>query len=441
MEFTKIKELASSLNIEEVEVYRVKNTENEISTYNGDVSKNQISSLDVMALRGVYNNHIATVYVEDNSEAAVVKALGDLKDNASLIEKTEPYFIYEGSDSYPEIKKVKSDFDLFTQEDKINLCTDLEAKMKSLDKRISQTEVEYAEASKSVTIINSNGLDVSTSNDYLVVYAVAIATEGEDSKQGYAYRILDRFAEVDAESLAKEAVNKATRSFGAVKVDSGKYNVLFDREQVSTILRAYTGIFSAKAVQKNMSFLKDKVGEKVFGDNITIVDDPLDVRSSEVQSFDDEGVASVKTEVVKNGVLETYLHNLETASIFKTKSTSNGVKAGVAGAVGVGTTNFYLESTGQSFDELLELGQDGVYVTELMGAHAGVDTLSGAFSLQANGFRIRDGKLAEPLNLMIVSGNIKDVFNNVLGVSNEFKYTFGAGSGHMLVKGLNVSGK
>lgn len=441
MKFNKIKEIASNLGIKEVEVYRVKTINNEISTYNTEVNKNVISQLDVMALRGVYNDQLATVYLEDNSEEAVLKGLEILKENASLIEKKEPYFIYEGSDSYPEIKKPACDFDKYTQEDKIKLCFDMETYMKSLDPRVKQTEVEYGETSRTLSIVNSNGLDVKTSNDYLVVYAVAIASVGDESKQGYAYRVLDKYSDIDYKALSEEAVTKATRSFGAVQVDSGTYNVIFDREQVSTLLRAYSGIFSAKAVEKNMSFLKDKVGETIFGKNITIIDDPLDTRSSEVQAFDDEGVASVKTEVVKDGVLMTYLHNLATASTFKTKSTSNAVKAGVAGAVGIGTSNFYLESTGESFEELLVAAKDGIYITDLMGAHAGVNALSGAFSLQASGFRIKDGKVDEPLTLMIVSGNIKDVFNNVIGVSNEFKYTFGTGSGHMLVKGLNISGK
>ena len=441
MKFKKIEEIAKKLGIEEVEVYRVDTTSNELNTYNSTVNKNEISHLDVMAVRGVYNKQLATVYVEDISIEAITKALEALKENARLIEKKVPYVIYGGSDSYPEIKKVKSDFNKFTQEEKIKLCFDTEEYMKTLDPRITQTEMEYSETSKTLSIINSNGLDVQTSNEYLVIYCVAIATDGEESKQGYSYKILDKFSDINYKELAEEAVNKATRSFGAKRLDSGIYNVIFDREQVSTLLRAYSGIFSAKAVEKNMSFLKNKVGEQVFGTNITIIDDPLDTRSSEVQAFDDEGVASVKTEVVKNGVLKTYLHNLETATTFKTKSTSNAVKAGVAGSVGIGTTNFYLESTGENFNELLASAKNGVYITELMGAHAGIDPLSGAFSLQASGFRIKDGKIDEPLTLMIVSGNIKDVFNNVVGISNDFKYTFGSGSGHMFVKGLNISGK
>lgn len=440
-DFEYVKKVATQKGISEVEIYEELSTQVSIESSNEKIEKNEIATTDVCAIRGVYNNQLATVYVEDNSTEALEEALESLKDNAGIMTKDDPFFIYGGDETYPEVVKEKTDFDLVPQEEKVAFCLKIENEMRKVSKAVTYSEISYNEVTTKIIIKNSNGLDVSDESKNLIVFAEAVATEGDSSYSAYDFKVTSKFADLDAAALAKTAVDKAVSRFGADTIKSGNYKVLFSNEQAITVLCAFSSMFSAEAVLKNMSLLKDKIGQNIFGENINIIDDPLDSRATTRRSFDDEGVASVTTNIVTNGKLNTFLHNLATAKQMNTVSTSNGYKAGVAGKVGVSTSNLYLKDTGDSFQDMLREIENGVYITELMGAHAGVNALSGDFSLQASGFEIKDGKVGKPLTLMIVSGNIVSMLNSVKAVGTDFKYQSGVGSGSVYVSTLSISGK
>lgn len=103
-------------------------------------------------------------------------------------------------------------------------------------------------------------------------------------------------------------------------------------------------------------------------------------------TFDDEGVKSTEKTLVENGKLITYLHNLKTASIMKTKSTGNGYKASASSSVGVSPSNLYLKPGKIEFAEMLKAVDNGIYVNSVQGLHAGLNPISGDFNLQASGF-------------------------------------------------------
>ena len=190
-----------------------------------------------------------------------------------------------------------------------------------------------------------------------------------------------------------------------------------------------------------MSFLKDKLGEKIFGDNITLIYDPLSLDAPSQSSFDDEGVACFTKSVVENGVLKTYLHNLTTAAMMGTKSTGNGNKGGVGSSVGVSPNNLYLKAGDVSFDDMVSSVENGVYVTSVQGLHAGLNPISGSFNLQSSGFMIENGKITKPVTLIILSGTLQQMLNNVKHVGSDFEFKRGVGAPSILVESMAISGK
>lgn len=441
MNFNKLEKSALKAGITEIEIYEVCSNGVEISMFNGVVENNTSSATKVCAIRGVYQNQIVTVYEENCDDEMIPSIIERIKDNCSIKNQKDPFFIYSGDKEYPKLAERSHDFDEFSLQDKIGLCTKLTDLMKKRSPFVQMTDVSYSEEENTTTIKNSNGLNVQRHSKYGFLVAEAICVKDGETKTGFDYIRLENLKDVNLEALANDAVDLATSSFGADSITSGAYKVVLDKKVVSSLLGAFSNIFSAEAVLKNMSFLKDKIGDAVFGENITLIDDPLSLEAPSQSAFDDEGVASYTKAVVENGVLKTYLHNLKTAAMMKVKSTGNGYKDDVESSVDISPSNLYLKAGNSSLEEMfLEVG-DGVYITSVTGLHAGLNPVSGSFNLQSSGFLIENGKKSRPVTLIILSGTLQELLNNVSLVGNDFEFKRGVGAPSLCVRSMAISGK
>jgi PmbA protein len=182
-----------------------------------------------------------------------------------------------------------------------------------------------------------------------------------------------------------------------------------------------------------------KLNQPVASKKVTILETPLN-KTPFFTYFDDEGVATYNKTVVKKGVLETYFYNLTTAKKDGVTTTGNGYRGG--GKVGVAFSNIVLKAGKKTLEQLFEVVEDGVYITELMGVHAGLNPQSGDFSLQANGFMIENGKRTTPLTLITVAGNLVELFMNIKEVGSDNKLLLSSYNvPSVIVKKLAVSGK
>ncbi len=441
MEFTKLCAKAKTLGINEIEAYRVDNNGIDISFFDGDITGNTTKMTSVMCVRGVYNNHIATVYTERLDDEGIDIVLATIIKNASLITKEDPYIMYEGSKEYPKLTEDSTDFDSYSAKDKMKLCKDLDDYLKSKSDLVYKTEISYSESKVSKSILNSNGLNCHKSSKQAYVVAEVICRKGDDMKVSYDYRFINKLNEFDIKGFADKLIEDCVSQFGADSIPSGSYDVVLDRDSLRGLMGAYSSAFCADSVLKNMSFLKDKLDEKVFGANVTLIDDPLNPMSTDRDTFDDEGVATKTKVVVENGVLKTYLHNLTTAKMMGTESTANGFKASIASPVSVSPLNLYLKPGEYSLEELFKKVNNGVYINSLDGLHAGVNTISGDFSLKASGYRITNGVKAEPVTLIIITSSFQDILNKIEYVGNDLEFRNGIGAPSIALKQISISGK
>jgi PmbA protein len=160
---------------------------------------------------------------------------------------------------------------------------------------------------------------------------------------------------------------------------------------------------SSDEVQRQSSFLIGKLNTKIASSKVNIAEKPL-TKNVFFSYFDDEGVATMNKDIVKGGVLKTYLYNRETAKKDGVASTGNGQWEG--DKIGIGYGNIFVKGSKNPFEEMIAPIKEGVFITEIAGLGTGMNAQSGDFSCQAQGFMIRDGKLAEPLNLITLSGNL-----------------------------------
>lgn len=435
-------ERAKEEGVLEIEVYRVKKTESSITIFNHQVEGLQSSSTDVCYIRGAYNGHLGSVYVENNN-LSVEEIIETIKTNASLINIDEPYFIYHGDESYPELKPYEGDFSEHTLAEKTQMCLDLadliEAEHEYVD---SCPDVTYSEETFEYSIINSNGLNVKKNGGYGYIVGEAVVKHNDEIKSGYEVQLAKKYADFDIKKLAHKVVYDTVSELGAAPIDSGEYKVVIKNSVMRSLLGVFTNVFSAESLIQKMSFLEGKEGSKVFGDNINIIDDPLCEIAPSQDSFDDEGVAAKVTPVVSNGVFNTFLHNLKTAKMLGKETTANGYKAGVSSGVGVRPSNFYITPGDKSQDELFAECENGFYLTHVAGLHAGVNAINGDFSLQAGGYVIENGKVGAAVNLVVASGNITKLLNSVLSIGNDLDFKTGnIGAPSLLVSGLSISGK
>lgn len=428
--------LGKKKGITDLEVFAVRNRSLSLTVYQGKLDAHVQSDVEQVTIRGIYDGKLSTIRFENHGQENVNHLLNQLMDNAKALTVSEPAIIFEGSPSYPEVKEERFDFSHIPVTTKIQLLQDLERFILAHEKVAQVQNASYQEVDTQTTLVNSKGLHLFKRNTYAYAYAIGVFKQDDDIKTAYDVKLVKDFHDFDAKAMADETIRQGVLKLGGRSIPTGSYPVVFSNEQFADLLSTFTSIFSGEASYRNLTALKDKVGQQVFGENIHLIDDPLHPDSHFKIPFDDEGVACQRREVVDKGVFKGFNHNLKTAAIFKQQPTGNGFNGGIS------PTNLYLQPTSQSFDEMIASIQDGVYITDLVGLHAGVKAVSGDFSLQASGIKIIKGKLDHAVKMIVVSGNFYDMMKRVKGISSDLKFQLsGIGSPSVYIENLMIGGE
>lgn len=423
--------------ITDLEIYAVKNRSLKLSVYQNKLDQHVQSQVSSVTIRGIYQNKLSTVRFENMDLAHVEKMLDQLIENAKALTVVEPAIIFEGSPSYPVVEEDRFDFTSIPVIDKINLIKALEQGILKGEYVAQVQTAQYQEIESVTTLVNSKGLNLSRNQSYAYAYAVGVFKKDEsDIQTAYDIKLAKKFSDFDVDEMIQSTLKMGSAKLGGKSIPTKAYPVIFDHDMFADILNVFSSIFSGEAAFRNMTALKTKVGEKIFDSKINLVNDPLHEGAYFKAPFDDEGVACAKRYVVKDGVFTGFNHNLKTAKIFNTEPTGNGFGGGVQMA------NFVLEPGTTSLDEMIQGIESGVIITDLIGLHAGVKTISGEFSLQAAGQMIENGKITHPVKMIVVSGNFFDMMNHIVTIGNDLKFNLsGVGSPSVLVESLMISGE
>jgi len=443
MDFNKIILRSKELGIDEIEIYSGTSKGTAIALFDGEVDKFTVKDLEVVSIRGIYNGKMGYISTEKLSDDEIDGVLHQLVSNAKLINTTDESIIYAGSKEYKVLPIKKNNFLEVSSADKINLLKTLETSIKNADERIKQVaNCQYSETISEVKIVNSKGLNLQKSDFYGFLMAAGVARTDTDVQSVFDYEIKDDFFQFNPKELGKTIAKETVSKLNGDTVPSKSYEVVLRNDVVADMLYAFKGMFSGEVLQKNLTLLKGKEQTRVMGTNITIVDDPFLIEGLSKSSFDDEGVACNRLELVSKGVFNGFIHNLKTARVFKTESTGHGFKPSIYTAVSVSPTNLYLERGNSNYDQLFEGIQEGLLITDVEGLHSGIDAVSGSFSLKSSGFMIENGIITKPVKLIVISGKFLDLLSHVSHVANDLRFTYtGVGAPSIRVPELKVSGK
>lgn len=446
MEFLVFKDLLFKKAIEagfnECEVYYSNGESISISAYEGEVEKYNLSKSFGLSFRGKINEKMGYSYTEILDEAAIDMLINNAKNSANLIENNDTQFIYEGDKEYSKVKTYSKELENIDPSKMIELVLDLEKETKSYDKVVNLNGCKISYSSSNYGIYNTKGLEHTNNKNILTSYVVAVVEDEHGKNDGVGYVVASSIDEVIPSKIAKQGVKEALSKLGGKSVKSGNYKTIIYNEAMVSLLETFAGIFSADAAQKGLSLLKDKEGEIIASDVVTIIDDPLLDDGLASTPFDDEGVATYTKELISNGKLNTLLHNLKTANKAGVKSTGNGFKSSYSSSVSISASNLYLKKGNKSLEELMKEIDEGIMITDLAGLHSGANSVSGDFSLAAKGFYIKDGKKSFPVEQITVAGNYFELLKNIAEVGNDLTFPMSSvGSPSVIVKGLYIAGE
>ncbi len=353
-------------------------------------------------------------------------------ESALVVDDADEVPLFEGSPEYHEVEK--KEVIIPSAEEMIKETMDLQTKLMASEKVVDGSQSMMQVSASESSFFNSAGLDLSYESGYVAKGAVAAVKDGDDAEENYEMKFAD---EMSNDELIKLAVDGAVAKLGGSPVDSGKYNIILESGAMRSILAVFSSVFSARSAFLKTTLLAGKEGEKVAADIVTLIDDPFHEKKFGHCPFDAEGVAVYTKSVIENGVLQTLLYNRMYAKKFDKETTGNATSA-----KGIGVQGLYLKEGTLSQDELLEKLGDGLYITDLSGLHAGVNAVSGDFSLQAAGFLVEGGKKTRAVKNITVADNYYKFLFKVTEIANNL--SFGTGSSYgapdVMFSDISISG-
>ena len=239
--------------------------------------------------------------------------------------------------------------------------------------------------------------------------------------------------------MSKKAVERALELLGAEPVESKQYPVVFSNRVSSGIIGMFLAPYYAELVQKGQSRLADKIGQKIASEDFTMTCDPHIPGFPGSRLFDSEGVATKKTPIVKNGILQTFLYNLESSKKAGIAPTGNGSRS-YAGKAGTSTSNLIVDKGTKSVEELLFIYPECLFITKLEGS-SGCSAISGEISIGVQGFLYQNGKRIRPVDRITLNSNYFDLLHLIRGFSNEYNDAFSSVKiPDILVESMYVAG-
>jgi PmbA protein len=198
-----------------------------------------------------------------------------------------------------------------------------------------------------------------------------------------------------------------------------------------------SGAINGAAVARGTSFLKDKLGERIFAPGINIHDDPRRPRGGRSHTFDGEGVPTQARAIVADGILQSFFLDSRSARQLGFAASTGHASRGTGGPPGPSATNLYLAAGTLSPAALMDDITEGLYITEMIGS--GINQITGDYSRGAAGFMIRNGALAEPVAEITIAGNLNDMFMH-LTPANDLRFRRGTDAPTVRVDGMTLAG-
>jgi PmbA protein len=410
-----------------------------IEIRDGAVEESESSEGDDMGLRVLVGKRSAVVSTNDMSDSATAA----LAERAVAMARVAPDDKYAGLADASELAREFPDLDL------IDRALPTVAELEQLARRAEEAGLAVNGVAKSggasasagiggMVLVTSHGFRGAYLGSSHGVSMTAIAGEGTRMERDFDYSSVRHASDLESpEKIGRTAGERAIARLNPRKVSTRKVPVVFDQRVASSLVSHLSSALNGASIARKTSFLKDKMGEKIFADGIRIIDDPLRKRGLRSHPFDGEGVAGKRLALIDDGVLHSWILDCATARELGLKTTGHASR-GVSSGPSPSPSNLYLEAGKLSPDELIADIKDGFYVTDLIGS--GVNMVTGDYSRGASGYWIENGKKTYAVSEVTVAGHLFDIFRT-LTPANDLDFRHGINAPTVRLEGLTVAGQ
>jgi PmbA protein len=427
----------------EAEAYAYEGQATNVGIERGQVTKSNRVIDRGVGVRVAVDNAVGFAYTniiasQNTIEDTILKAL-----NAAKASKPD-----QDWNGFPE-KKPYTNTEIFDpkilelhSEDLVDLASNMLDAAVSVNKSVFPIEGGAGAAYIASAITNSNGV-AAFDNGTIVECSLAAVAKEKTKVTPVCFEFnAERAYDVDPIWVGKEAARLAVSALKTKRIKTETTKLVLTQFALQELLH-YTLINAVKAdnVQRNQSPFKDKVGEKVASENVTIFDNGLFPAGLRTWKFDGEGVPNQKTALIEKGVLRGFLYDNYTAKKEGLESTGNATRAGYLSTPSIGTTNFHITPRNKTPDQLMSEVDDGLIIYYLQGAHSS-NPVSGEFSVVATpAWKIRKGEIKHATRGVMLAGNIFEVLKNVSVVANNERKLGQLVAPWLLVENVRVIGK
>ncbi|WP_283685339.1 TldD/PmbA family protein [Dysgonomonas sp. Marseille-Q5470] len=397
---------------------------NSISLRDGEVNR-AASNIDFgVGIRVVSGDQTGYAYVENTEITELLKAAKTAAGIASIRSKgITPIEIKEKH--FRNHYKIERPWLDISVADKKSFVQKLNDRIFELDARVIKASVSLNDSTSYILFFNSEGILTWDYRPMSLMSGSCTMEQGGKIENGYAsraYRKGFEYLNNDLiETLAKEAVAQTSLMFEAIKPKGGEMPVVMGAGSSGILLHEAIGhTFEADFNRKNISIFSDQLGKQICSSDINVVDDGTIDNARGTINFDDEGVETQKTYIVKDGVLESYLHDRISAKHYNVLPTGNGRRQSFRYAPLPRMRVTYMENGSIPETDIIASVKQGVYVDNFTNGQVQIGAGDFTFFVKT-GYLIENGKLTQPIKDINIIGNGAKVLTDITMVGNNLK--------------------
>jgi PmbA protein len=289
-----------------------------------------------------------------------------------------------------------------------------------------------------LVLVTSHGFHGATIGSRHGVSMTAIAGDGTGMERDYDFSSTLHASDLEnANAIGRHAGERAVKRLNPRKVATRRVPVVFDSRISGSLVGHLASAANGSAIARKTSFLREKLGVKIFAAGIDIIDDPLRPRGLRSRPFDAEGIAGRSRKLVEDGVLKTWLLDSATARELDMQTTGHAQR-GVSSTPSPGASNLHLSPGEKNPDELIADIEDGFYITDMIGM--GVNLVTGDYSRGASGFWIENGERTYAVSEVTIAGHLFEIFASMTP-ANDLIFRYGTNAPTVRIEGMTVAGQ
>jgi len=430
----------SARGSEQIEARVGRGRDTDVEVLRGSVESLTVAESEGVTIRVVIDGRQGVASAGSLDPEIVAATLEDARDNARFAEPDEFSGLATpgelGNAVAPDLNLWRDDLALIPTEEKVAIALELERAVLSANSLVRGVESSsYGDGANESALVTSTGIEASHRRTTASLGASALAGPESETQTGYGFSVGRTLSDLDLEYAANQAANRAVRLLGATQPKTQHIPVILDPLVSRTILALIISALGAESVQKGRSMFAGRLGEEIGSPIVNLIEDPTNPEAFGATPFDSEGAPTRRVDLVTAGVLNGYLHNVTTARRGKTVTTGSALGSGV------GARAAYLRPGPLSIEELFASVPHALYVQSVSGIHSGTSTVSGDFSVGAEGLMVRDGVFAEPVREATIASTLPRILLDIAQIGSDLTWLPGGGAGMtLLISDMMLSG-